>query len=99
MLDDEIIQRIESFPFRRAPSPPSAGTKATPSCMPKPVLRLQGFALLDEVTKWKSSTGPCGSNIGPPVGPFGRTVAPLDKALRIIASEPIFWVGYSIQRP
>ena len=34
-----------------------------------------------------------------PVGPFGRTVAPLDKALRIIASEPIFWVGYSIHRP
>src|SRR6516164_11590123 len=27
------------------------------------------------------------------------TVAPLDKALRIIASEPIFWVGYSIHRP
>jgi hypothetical protein len=29
-----------------------------------------------------------------PVGPFGRTVALLDKALRIIASEPNFGAGY-----
>jgi hypothetical protein len=27
------------------------------------------------------------------VGPFGQTVVPLDEALRIIAGEPIFWVG------
>jgi hypothetical protein len=27
------------------------------------------------------------------VGPFGQTVVPLDEALQIIASEPIFWVG------
>jgi hypothetical protein len=28
-----------------------------------------------------------------PVGLFGQTVAPLDEALHIIASEPIFWVA------
>jgi hypothetical protein len=28
------------------------------------------------------------------IEPFERTVAALDKALRIIASEPIFWAGY-----
>jgi hypothetical protein len=27
------------------------------------------------------------------VGPFGQTVVPLDEALQIIASEPIFRVG------
>jgi hypothetical protein len=27
------------------------------------------------------------------VGPFGQTVVPLDEALQIIGSEPIFWVG------
>jgi hypothetical protein len=24
-------------------------------------------------------------------GPFGRTILPLDQALRFIAAEPIFW--------
>ena len=93
MLDDEIIQRIERFAFRRAPvaaerrnkgytllhaGDRGADRKASSHRKRRPMETLYW-------SSWKQHWAP--------VGPFGRTVAPLDEALRIIAFEPIFWAG------
>jgi len=94
MLDDEVIQRIESFPFRRAPVAAERRNKGYTLLHAEtgaPIARLRPIGRDDQVeilywSSWKQHWAP--------VGPFGRTVAPLDKALRIIASEPIFWAGY-----
>ena len=99
MLDDEIIQRIESFPFRRAPVAAERRRKGYTLVHAEtgaPIARLRPIGRGDqmEIFYWSLR-----KQHWAPVGPFGRTVAPLDKALRIIASEPIFWVGYSIHRP
>ena len=39
-----------------------------------------------EVLYWSLRTDRCS-----PTGPFGRTILPLDQALRFIAAEAIFW--------
>jgi len=99
MLDDEIIQRIESFPFRRAPVAAERRHKGYTLVHAEtgaPIARLRPIGRGDqmEIFYWSLR-----KQHWAPVGPFGRTVAPLDKALRIIASEPIFWAGYPILRP
>jgi len=91
MRDDEIIQRIESFPFRRAPVVAERRNKGYTLLHAEtgaPIARLRPIGRDNqmEILYWSLS-----KQHWAPVGPFGCTVAPLDKALRIIASEPIFW--------
>ena len=93
MLDDDIIRRIERFPFRRAPVAAERRNKGYTLLHAEtgvPVARLRPIGQDDQMeilywSLWKQHWAP--------VGPFGRTVAPLDQALHIIALEPIFWVG------
>ena len=93
MLDDEIIQRIERFAFRRAPVAAERRNKGYTLLHAEtgaPIARLRPIGRDDQMeilywSSWKQHWAP--------VGPFGRTVAPLDEALRIIAFEPIFWAG------
>jgi hypothetical protein len=92
MLDDEIIQRIERFAFRRAPVAAERRNKGYTLLHAEtgaPIARLRPIGRDDQMEilywSWKQHWAP--------VGPFGRTVAPLDEALRIIAFEPIFWAG------
>ena len=93
MLDDEIIQRIERFAFRRAPVAAERRNKGYTllhADTGAPIGRLRPIGRDDQMeilywSSWKQHWAP--------VGPFGRTVAPLDEALRIIAFEPIFWAG------
>jgi len=56
-----------------------------------PIARLRPFGRDDllEIFYWSSW-----KQRWAPAGPFGRTAAPLDEALRIIAFEPIFWAGF-----
>jgi hypothetical protein len=94
MRDDEIIQRIENFPFRRAPVTAERrrnGYTLVHAETGAPIARLRPIGRGDQMeilywSLWKQHWAP--------VGPFGSTVAPLDKALRIIAFEPVFWAGY-----
>jgi hypothetical protein len=91
MRDDEIIRRIEGFRFRRAPVAAewrNKGYTLLDAETGAPIARLRPIGRDDQMeilywSLWKQHWAR--------VGPFGRTVAPLDKALRIIASEPIFW--------
>lgn len=92
MLDDDIIRRIERYPFRRAPVAAerrSRGYTLLHADTGAPIARLRpiGQDHQMEVLYWSSR-----KQHWAPVGPFGRTVVPLDEALRIIAHEPIFWV-------
>lgn len=93
MLDDEIIQRIERFPFPRAPVAAERRNKGYTLLHAEtghPIARLRPIGRDDlmEILYWSSW-----KQHWAPVGPFGRTAAPLDEALRIIAFEPIFWAG------
>jgi hypothetical protein len=93
MRDDEIIRQIEGFPFRRAPVAAERRNKGYTLFHAEtghPIARLRPFGRDDllEIFYWSSW-----KQRWAPVGPFGRTAAPLDEALRIIAIEPIFWAG------
>jgi len=93
MRDDEIIRRIERFPFRRAPVAAERRNKGYTLLHAEtgaPIARLRPIGRDDqmEILYWSSWKQHWAA-----VGPFGRTVAPLDEALRIIACEPIFWAG------
>ena len=93
MRDDEIIRRIERFPFRRAPVAAERRNKGYTLLHAEtgaPIARLRPIGRDDqmEILYWSSWKQHWAA-----VGPFGRTVAPLDEALRIIAFEPIFWAG------
>ena len=93
MRDDDIIRRIEHFPFRRGPVAAEARNKGYTlinADTGRPLARLRPYGRDDlmEVRYWS-----LWKRRWAPVGPFGQTVAPLDEALHIIASEPIFWVA------
>ena len=64
---------------------------ATRSIVPAPARWLRACARPDRTIGSRCSTGRCGRSVGPRLGPFGRTILPLDHALRFIASEGIFW--------
>jgi hypothetical protein len=91
MLDDDIIRRIERYPFRRAPWPQrrSRGYTLLHADTGAAIARLRpiGQDHQIEILYWSSR-----KQHWAPVDPFGCTVVPLDEALRIIAQEPIFWV-------
>ena len=94
MRNDEIIRQIEAFPFRRTPVAAERRNKGYTLFHAEtghPIARLRPFGRDDllEIFYWSSW-----KQRWAPAGPFGRTAAPLHEALRIIASEPIFWAGF-----
>jgi hypothetical protein len=91
MRDDDIIRRIERFPFRKAPVAAEWRNKGYTLFHAEtgaPIARLRPYGRDDlmEILYWSSW-----KQHWAPTGPFGKTVVPLDQALRIIAFEPIFW--------
>ena len=93
MSNDETIRRIERFPFRRAPVAAewrNKGYTLLHADTGRPIARLRPYGRdkLMEILYWSSRKERWAA-----VGPFGSTIVPLDEALRIIADEPIFWVG------
>jgi hypothetical protein len=93
MRDDDIIRRIERFPFRRAPVTAewrNKGYTLFHADTRRLIARLRPYGRDDlmEILYWSLWRERWAA-----VGPFGRTVVPLNEALRIIAAEPIFWVG------
>ncbi len=91
MTEDPIIQRIESFRCRRGQllaERRNRGYTLYRANSGAPVARLQPTGQDDRAevryySLWKERW----TN----AGPFGRTVLPLDQALKFIASEHIFW--------
>ena len=91
MTEDPIIQRIESFRCRRGQllaERRNRGYTLYRAGSGALVARLRGTGQDDRVevlyySLWKERWTKA--------GPFGRTVLPLDQALRFIASEDIFW--------
>jgi hypothetical protein len=93
MRDDEIIRRIERFAFRRAPVAAewrNKGYTLFHADTGRAIARLRPYGRDDlmEILYWS-----LWKQRWTAVGPFGCTVVPLDEALRVIAGEPIFWVG------
>jgi hypothetical protein len=93
MRDDDIIRRIERYRFPRAPVAAqrrNRGYTLLHADTGAPIARLRPAGPNDQMeilywSAWKQHWAP--------TGPFGRTVAPLDEALDIIAHEAIFWAG------
>jgi hypothetical protein len=91
MAIDEIFQRIERFRFPRGPvfvERRNRGYSLLHANNGAPIARLRPTGRDDRVellywSSWKEKWAP--------TGPFGRTVLPLDDALRVIAKEGIFW--------
>jgi len=93
VMHDDIIQQIEHFRFRRAHVTAEWRNKgytlfAVETGRPIARLRPIGRDALMELFYWSLR-----KERWRPLGPFGQTIVPLDEALRIIAGEPIFWVG------
>jgi hypothetical protein len=93
VMSDPIMQRIESFRCRRgqlAVERRNRGYTLYRASSGAPVARLRPAGQNDRVevlywSLWKERWTSA--------GPFGRTILPLDDALRFIASEDIFWAG------
>jgi hypothetical protein len=93
MQDDDILRRIERFPFRRAPVAAqrrNRGYTLVHAHTGDPIARLRPTGRDEDVellywSSWKQRWAP--------FGPFGRTVVPLDEALRVIAYAAIFWAA------
>ncbi len=92
-MSDPIIQRIESFNCRRGPLSAehrNRGYTLYHAGSGAPVARLRPTGQDDRVevlywSLWKERWITA--------GPFGRTVLPLDDALRFIDAEDIFWAA------
>jgi hypothetical protein len=90
-MADSIVERIEGFACRRGrllAERRNRGYTLTHATSGAPVARLRPTGQDDRVevlywSLWKERWTSA--------GPFGRTVLPLDDALRFIASEDIFW--------
>lgn len=94
MCDDDIIRRIERFHFHRAPVAVEwrgKGYTLFNANTGHPIARLRPYGRDDlmEIFYWS-----LWRERWRPTGPFGRTVVPLNEALRIIDKEPIFTVGH-----
>jgi hypothetical protein len=91
MPDDDFLQRIERFHFARGAvraERRNRGYSLHHAETGVPVARLRPTGRDDRVeilywSSWKQKWAP--------TGPFGRTVLPLDDALRVIEQQPIFW--------
>ena len=92
-MTDPIIQRIEDFRCRRgrlAAERRNRGYTLYSATSGVPVARLRPTGQADRVevlywSLWKERWTKA--------GPFGRTILPIDDALRFIASEDIFWAA------
>jgi hypothetical protein len=92
-MTDPIIQRIEEFRCRRgrlAAERRNRGYTLYRAASGLPVARLRPTGREDRVevlywSLWKERWTSA--------GPFGRTILPVDDALRFIASEDIFWAA------
>ena len=90
MAKDAILQRIERFHFPNGPifaERRNRGYSLLHANTGAPIARLKPTGRDDRVellywSAWKEKWAP--------TGPFGRTVLPLDDALRVIAKEAIF---------
>ena len=90
-MTDPIIQRIESFRCRRGQlvvERRNRGYTLYRAGSGTPIARLRPTGQNDRVevlywSLWKERWTSA--------GPFGRTILPIDEALRFIASEDIFW--------
>jgi hypothetical protein len=90
-MTDAIIRRIEHFAFPQGAvraERRNCGYTLTHAATGAPVARLCPDSDNEhvEVLYWSLRT-----NRWSPTGPFGRTILPLDQALRFIAAEAIFW--------
>jgi len=91
MPNDQILERIARFHFPKGPviaERRNLGYSLFHANTGAPIARLRPFGSNDRVellywSSWKEKWAP--------TGPFGRTVLPLDQALRVIAKEGIFW--------
>lgn len=91
-MTDDIIRHIERFPFPRGAvlaERRNRGYTLYHAASGAPVARLRPSADGEhfEVLYWSLRT-----DRWSPTGPFGRTILPLDQALRFIAAETIFRV-------
>jgi len=90
-MTDAIIRRIERFCFPQdavCVEPRNRGYTLIHAATGAPVARLRPDSDGDlvEVLDWSLRT-----DRWSPTGPFGRTILPLDQALRFIAAEAVFW--------
>ena len=88
-MTDAIIQRIERFTFPHGAvcvERRNRGYTLTHAASGAPVARLRPDSEHVEGLDWSLRT-----ERWSPTGPFGRTILPLDQALRFIAAEAIFW--------
>src|ERR1019366_7145336 len=93
MTDDDIIQLIETFDFDAGPvavERRNRGFTLIHAETGVPIARLRPIGRDDLVdilywSLWKERWAP--------FGPFGRTAAPVEQAVRIIAEASIFWAG------
>ena len=93
VMTDPIIQRIESFQCRRGQlvaERRNRGYTLYRAGSGTPIARLRPTGQNDRVevlywSLWKERWTSA--------GPFGRTILPIDEALRFIASEDIFWAA------
>ena len=96
-MTDPIIQRIESFRCRRGQLVAERRNRGytlyragsgTPIARLRPTGQNAGQNDRVEVLYWSLWKERWTS-----AGPFGRTILPIDEALRFIASEDIFWAA------
>ena len=93
MTNDDIIQLIETFDFDAGPvvvERRNRGFTLIHAETGAPIARLRPIGRDDLVdilywSLWKEQWAP--------FGPFGRTAAPVEQAVRIIAEAAIFWAG------
>lgn len=93
MTNDDIIQLIETFDFDAGPvvvERRNRGFTLIHAETGAPIARLRPIGRDDLVdirywSLWKERWVP--------FGPFGRTAAPVEQAVRIIAEAEIFWAG------
>ena len=90
-MADHIPRQIEAFPFSRGVvqvERRNRGYSIYHAASGSPVARLRPDPASDhfELLYWS-----LGKHGWTSTGPFGRTILPLDQALRFIAAEDIFW--------
>jgi hypothetical protein len=90
-MPDDMLQRIARFHFAKGPvyaERRNRGYSLHHANTGAPIARLRPTGRDDRVeilywSSWKEKWTP--------TGPFGRTVLPLDEALRVIEQQAIFW--------
>jgi hypothetical protein len=93
MKDDDIIRLIENFKFDAGPvavERRNRGFTLIHAETGVPIARLRPIGRDDLVdilywSLWKERWVP--------FGPFGRTAAPVEQAVRIVSGAAIFWAG------